>query len=69
VPTEVLVRDVVKRRVHVRYRRDGVRGLWGHEDERDSSGAYEVLTAAEAERVDAGELCPRCFPVPEGVSA
>ena len=29
---EVLVRDVVTRQVHVRYRREGVRGLWGHED-------------------------------------
>lgn len=59
--TEVLVRDVVKRRVHVRYRREGVRGLWGHEDERDTSGAYEVLTPAEAENVDPDELCTRCF--------
>jgi hypothetical protein len=58
---EVLVRDVVKKRVHVRYRREGVRGLWGHEDERDSSGAYEVLTEAEAENVPADELCTRCF--------
>ena len=59
--TEVLVRDVVNRRVHIRYRRDGVRGLWGNEDERDSSGAYTVLTDAEAERVEPGDLCRRCF--------
>ena len=59
---EVLVRDVVTRTVHIRYRRDGVRGLWGHEDERSSSGAYEVLTASEAESVPAESLCTRCFP-------
>ena len=58
----MLVRDVANNRVHRRYRREGERALYSREDEHDSSGAYVVLTDAEASEVEAGDLCLRCFP-------
>lgn len=63
---EVLVRDVTNNRVHRRYRREGERALYSREDEHDSSGAYVVLTDAEATEIEVGDLCRRCFPGEEG---
>ena len=63
--TTVLVRDIVTSRVHRRYRRDGERALYATEPEdTDTSGAFEVLTDAEAENVSPDDLCRRkcCFP-------
>lgn len=61
--TIVYVQDVSNHRVHKRVREDGVRGLYSLEaDNLDTSGAYRVLTAAEMERVEPGDLCRRCFP-------
>lgn len=66
----VYVQDVSNRRVHKRFREEGVRGLYSLEaDSLDTSGAYIVLTAAEMERVEPDDLCRRCFPTVEGVPA
>lgn len=65
--TTVYVQDVKDHRVHKRLRQDGVHGLWGREDEHDTSGAYIVLTDAEMERIPDEWLCPRCFTVLEVV--
>ena len=60
---EVWVRDVSNKRVHIRIKRDNVRGLYSLEsDNADSSGAFEVLTDAERENVSPDDLCRRCFP-------
>ena len=60
---EVFVRDISNGRVHRRYRKEGVRGLYSLEaDNADSSGAFEVLTDAEFEQVEADALCRRCWP-------
>lgn len=61
--TTVYVQDVSNHRVHKRFKEEGVRGLYSLEaDNADSSGAYEVLTEAEFERVEPENLCLRCFP-------
>lgn len=61
--TEVFVRDVSNHRVHRRFRKEGVRGLYSLEaDNADSSGAYEVMTDAEFAEADPESLCRRCFP-------
>ena len=63
---EVWVRDVSNGRVHVRYKRAGVRGLYSLEnDNADDSGAYQVLTEVEKAEVEEDNLCLRCFPRPE----
>lgn len=60
--TTVYVQDVSNHRVHKRFKEEGVRGLYTLEaDNADSSGAYEVLTDAEFERVEPENLCLRCF--------
>jgi hypothetical protein len=59
----VYVRDVSNQRVHIRFKRAGVRGLYSLEaDNADSSGAYEVLTNAEVENISEEDKCLRCFP-------
>lgn len=64
--TLVLVRDISNHRVHKRFREDGVRGLYSLEsDNADSSGAFEVLTDAEAAEIAPDDLCRRCFPKSE----
>lgn len=66
----VFVRDIVNRRVHKRYRNDGERALYAMEPEApDSSGAYEVMTDAEIEAIEPGDLCRICFGEIEGLTA
>jgi hypothetical protein len=63
VATAVYVQDVTTQRVHVRLRDEGSRSLYSPIDEdRDTSGAFRVLTDDEMERVDLDTLCRRCFP-------
>lgn len=61
--TTVYVRDVSNRRVHRRFKEEGVRGLYSLEaDNADSSGAFSVLTEAEFEATEPDLLCRRCWP-------
>jgi hypothetical protein len=54
---------VSNHRIHIRFKRAGVRGLYSHEaDNADSSGAFEVLTEAEFENSSPEDFCLRCFP-------
>ena len=59
----VYVRDISNRRIHKRFREEGVREMWSLEaDNLDSSGAFEVLTDAEIADISVEDLCRRCFP-------
>jgi hypothetical protein len=60
--TTVRVQDVKSGLVHKLYREDGVRGLRSSGDEHDTSGAFIILTDAEAERVESDSLCRKCWP-------
>ena len=61
-PEVVYVRDMVTRRIHRRVKNEGVRGLYTNEHEGpDTSGVYQVMTAAQMEGAEPYDLCTRCF--------
>ena len=58
----VIVRDASSGRVHRRFRSEGGRLASLEECNADSSGAYSVLTDAEAAATEADDQCRHCFP-------
>ena len=58
---EVLTRDVTSGRIHRRTMVDG-QVMTFEQDNLDSAGAYEVITADQLANAEPGELCERCFP-------
>lgn len=61
--TVVIVRDTSSGRVHKRFLVEGTHQLAAYEGcNADQSGAYSVLTDAEAENVERDAQCRRCYP-------
>lgn len=61
-PKEVLTRDLSSGRIHRRLVGESGKLYTLEQDNLDTAGEYEVVTAEALEKAEPGELCLNCFP-------